>query len=152
MFLSCVTMSMTHILLVLNKLWRRSSTPKDCLSRIFMPCASSSDHQVPVLQIHADLCPSDVRLDWQIFKSMNKNNSPAGVCLVYNTLSLQKLASPILPSPIIDICQIKDDGMFGNCHHSYSIHWPPPGRVRPVQSARELGSPAGEDKTHTDKR
>ena len=62
---------------------------------------------------------------------------------------MQKLASPILPSPIIDICQIKDDGMFGNCHHS--IHWLPPGPVRPVQSARELGSPAGEDKTHTDK-
>ena len=137
MFLSCVTMSMTQILLVLNKLWRRSSTPKDCLSRILMPWASSHDHQVPLLQIHADLCPSDVRLDWQIFKSMNKN-------------SLQKLASPILPSPIIDICQIKDDGMFGNCHHSK--HWLPPGPVRPVQSARELGSPGGEDKTHTDKR
>ena len=140
MFLSCVTMSMTHILLVLNKLWRRSSTPKDCLSRILMPWVSSPDHQVPVLQIYSDLYPSEVRLDWQIFKSMNKN------------ISLQKLASPILPSPIFDIYQIKDDRMFGNRHHSYSIHWPPPGRVRPVQSARELGSPGGEDKTHTDKR
>ena len=83
---------------------------------------------------------------------LNKNNSPAGACLVYNTLSLQKSASPILPSPIFDICQIKDDRMFWNCHHSYSIHWPPPGRVRPFQSAQELGSLGGEDKTHTDKR